>query len=430
MYTQSIALSIVALALIWFRHRILQRQLIGVASVFIVINMVSVWCGFLFYSPNAQGASIRLEIPLPSLIDILVGVNVLMLAFAIGAIAGAILRPSWLIPSQQAGLSSLQGLVNRISPNVLLISSLVILCVFIYGNGVSGLIFRNEYMTEESQVAKSVGAVGTLCAVLVQGIKLGSNMPIGFQRLGLYTVSTGTILTYGAYSSRMFAIGFVILGVGLYMGSIKRARIIYPLAGLAAFPFLLHLSLLIRGEYEQGLAPLLAATFAAQTWMSIDFATLLNNTITSNFAITSLSAIHGDIGISYLFTSINPLPGFLTDWYTLNTGLNSSTPYSAVGEWLAYGLTGGVPFFLLLGFIYDDLDLRIKKGNILAALLGSAFFLLAAITMLQYNTRSAVRFIYYFYFLNLFFSVVNYLLRGGVSAPVEQTVDSQSLRRS
>jgi hypothetical protein len=109
----------------------------------------------------------------------------------------------------------------------------------------------------------------------------------------------------------------------------------------------------------------------------------------------------GSVSNADFLTSINPLPGHFTNWESIKNHLrvNYNTPYSALGELASCGTGHLVAFFLFTGALLSlvqrcvaRLTGSLRVVGFLAASSFSGFF---AIDLLQYNLRSAVRFLVY-----------------------------------
>ena len=116
----------------------------------------------------------------------------------------------------------------------------------------------------------------------------------------------------------------------------------------------------------------------------------------------------------YLLTSINPAPGFLTDWYTIYKKLriNHYAPFTAIGEVFSYpNFAFFFYFFIGMFFAHSEKIIQRLFMNKKAAI-GFILFLLTAAFIpysFEYNLRSSLRFIYYamfFAFMQNLFSKI------------------------
>ncbi len=97
-------------------------------------------------------------------------------------------------------------------------------------------------------------------------------------------------------------------------------------------------------------------------------------------------------------TSLNPLPGSLTDWATVSETLRAHPfiPYNTIGELFSYSAAVAVVYFAIAGFLLQhaaatllrNASDRVRLGVALGVLAAAAFFM---VTSLQYNTRTVSR---------------------------------------
>ncbi len=104
------------------------------------------------------------------------------------------------------------------------------------------------------------------------------------------------------------------------------------------------------------------------------------------------------IGVHAIQTSINPLPGSMTDWTSIAPLLRAHPfiPFNAIGELFSVSLAVGVIYFAVAGFLFQYAaaalvsasSSRVRLGVALAVLAAAAFFM---VTSLEYNTRTVSR---------------------------------------
>jgi len=116
----------------------------------------------------------------------------------------------------------------------------------------------------------------------------------------------------------------------------------------------------------------------------------------------------------YLLTSINPSPGFLTDWYVIYKKLriNHYAPFTGIGEVFSYPYFAFF-FYFFIGMFFAHSEKIIQRLFInRKAIIGFILFLLTVAFIpysFEYNLRSSVRFIYYAMFFMIaqnFFSKI------------------------
>ncbi len=101
---------------------------------------------------------------------------------------------------------------------------------------------------------------------------------------------------------------------------------------------------------------------------------------------------------NYISTSLNPLPGRLTDWYEIASSLllNPWTPTGSIAQLHNLGVVQESLVWLLLGFILGLLG-KFSSTNdrsLIVSLVSVALVLSASLQFLQYSLRAGMRFVY------------------------------------
>jgi hypothetical protein len=101
---------------------------------------------------------------------------------------------------------------------------------------------------------------------------------------------------------------------------------------------------------------------------------------------------------NYISTSLNPLPGRLTDWYEIASSLllNPWTPTGSIAQLHNLGVVQESLVWLLLGFILGLLG-KFSSTNdrsLIVSLISVALVLSASLQFLQYSLRAGMRFVY------------------------------------
>ena len=101
---------------------------------------------------------------------------------------------------------------------------------------------------------------------------------------------------------------------------------------------------------------------------------------------------------NYLLTSINPLPGRLTDWYEIagNLLLNPWTPTGSIAQLHNLGVVQELTAWIILGFGLGLLGKFSSRRDraLIVSLISLALILSASLQFLQYSFRSGLRFVY------------------------------------
>jgi hypothetical protein len=101
---------------------------------------------------------------------------------------------------------------------------------------------------------------------------------------------------------------------------------------------------------------------------------------------------------NYLLTSINPLPGRLTDWYEIadNLLLNPWTPTGSIAQLHNLGVVQELTVWIVLGFVLGLLGKfsSSRDSSLIVNLISTALILSASLQFLQYSFRAGMRFVY------------------------------------
>jgi hypothetical protein len=311
--------------------------------------------------------------------------------------------------------------VARVKVFPMAVVSAIPLAFGIAGYSVSGLWRRPGYLEaygpspflKLSFVLLPIGLAGT--ALLLFNGRHSVSRPWGFSLLGLYAA-----YLFGTGSRAIVLLPLVVFGTYVVLSKATRTRgRINPVVVCGVVftsVFLLHLALALRGGnagfgVNAGLAPY-TARIAADP--SVLWANPLNSIGNVLFSVPLAGFIplhEGPRPLSYLVTSINPLPGSLTEWNQIRGNLlvNAYTPFSALGELALYGLPFVAAYFAVAGLVASRLQIWASRlngiANVLALSAVAACMPLFAFEILQYNLRSATRVLWYAGFAVLLFQV-------------------------
>lgn len=293
-----------------------------------------------------------------------------------------------------------EGVANLNKP-ALLLGSIGMLGLVIAGRGFHALLERSDYLAYEGPGA--LVKVGQ--ALLPFGLALAATAMFDRKQSGARLVAAGVVaayfLTYFSLGTRGFSMMPSIL---LITAAINGRRLGRTSLGvwLPTTYFFLQLPLALRGDFgKAGLLPWITTTFndpgslvLAEPGAAIGnvlYAVPLTGTVAEGRSVTT-----GD-----LLTSLNPLPGWLTNWEGIRGDLRIDpvTPFSGLGELGSFGLVLVATFFLAIGALLSVLQCSLTRLSEVRALFGSlagiGLTLLFSITMLQYNLRAGARIIWY-----------------------------------
>jgi hypothetical protein len=412
----TLAVSFVALVTVF--QVLIWRGVLGslpFASVpLLMLNGVGV-LGVLFHKGSTSGAVSAALPDDPAIyrratLVFIVASIALWLGGVIGAIGGTSRASTYGLGSHK-----LSSLVARVKVFPTAVVSSIPLAFGIAGYSVSGLWRRPGYLEaygpsaflKLSFVLLPIGLAGT--ALLLFKGRHSIGRPWGFFLLGLYAA-----YLFGTGSRAIVLLPLVVFGTYVVLSKATRTRgRINPVVVCGVVitsAFLLHLAIALRGG-NAGLAPY-TARIAADP--SILWANPLNSigNVLFSVPLAGFIPLHEDPRpLSYLLTSINPLPGSLTEWNQIRGNLlvNAYTPFSALGELALYGLPFLAAYFAVAGFVASRLQIWASRlggiANVLALSAVAACMPLFAFEILQYNLRSATRVLWYAAFAVLLFQV-------------------------
>lgn len=394
-----ILIFILALSIGISMHKRYRLGVLSPVAWFIFVHSISITAGYFFYSGSGYGVSVVLDADSYFYSGVVIQCLLVVISFSVGSLL--IFYRNQKIEFSPDGFDIIKRL-SSFDKSSLIGSVFVSLFIFLVGNGIDGFLTRNEYMVESYAAMKILGTVLALAVSFVVGIN--------FYKTGQFfswALIATVVLVELSYSSRMGMVSFVAFCVGLWISARNPlVKFLAISAALIVSPYLVHIALFMRGEFEQGLIPVVSHIITGdEIWTDFSLDTIANNTIFINFVITALTAKTSEINIDYILTSVNPLPGFMTDWYELEFGLNSATPYSSMGELLNFGFGFSLVFYALLGALYAKLDVLSRVNRFIFGVIGAVLFNISTITMLQYPTRSSLRMIFYFMSIVIFVKI-------------------------
>lgn len=379
----------------WAALRRLAGAFTPAAVPVLVINAIGV-LGFLFFAGLADTASVSAQLPTTdtTYTTALKIILLFTLALTLGAIVG--------LASASRNLHSLHGSRFTANPAVLYFTGSLPLLVLVWGKG-SALIEAPYYLdssgpTSAVLAGMALAPVGIL-AFAVSLFRADSRRIIGVMGL------TGWSMVLFSIGTRHLALvpGLILLGRLLAVSDQSRRVGVFKVAAvISATTVLLQLPLVLRGTFGGvGLRPF-TKRLIADPIILFDFAPQsVAGNVLFGVPLTGFVAESADLDRSDFWTSISPMPSFLTDWPVLSNRLrvNNYTPYSGLGELGAHGWLALLSYAALVGFalaivhrIISGLPDRVRPT---ALVLSIALTVLFSIDMLQYNLRSATRLMWY-----------------------------------
>lgn len=287
----------------------------------------------------------------------------------------------------------------------LLALSLIPLILYIVGYGPGGLIERRHYLemagpqlvVSASSIFGPVGAVLAAIVLIVRQSPRHLRTTAGLLLGGYFVVMLAT-------GSRAVAVLPLIL-LWLFVEFRKPGKFgvsISVVASLFSVVALLNASLVFRLEaVGAGLLPYVRVlTDNSERLSEVRFGQLVGNVL-FGVPLTGDIVMSGKLDQQYFWTSINPLPGGLTEWGSILGELSwgPATPFNTFGELFAYGAIYVVIFMFCVGALVSGLDNIIfsfdgalRQTLTLVAVIS---LLLFASAVFQYPVRNASRIVWY-----------------------------------
>ena len=287
--------------------------------------------------------------------------------------------------------------LHTIAP--ILVFSIIGMYFLVYGKGI---FIRDYYINEASRGLKIIIQLLSFITVIILGLLNEKNKILSFSlfflliTISIGTGSRNTFLYYIVYVVLLFLLG----GNTFFNKTRLYVNIIF---GFLFLSFLTGLRML----KSHGLIPYLSSItdeFNGET-QNIAFNIYYSFIFGVYVTIGTLKKAVFDFGI--VLTNLNPLPGRFTDWYQYadKMRLNIYAPFSLHGRVFKTGLLFTYIYFFFNGIVYMYFEKKIrfflKNRKILLAILLLIFLCLYIVFSFEYNMRSAVRMIYYAYFIVL-----------------------------
>lgn len=281
----------------------------------------------------------------------------------------------------------------------IMVFSIIGMYFLLYGNGI---FIRDYYINEASRGLKIIIQLLSFITVIILGLLNEKSKILSFSLfflliiISIGTGSRNTFLYYIVYIILLFLLG----GNTFFNKSRLYVNLIF---GFLFLSFLTGLRML----KSHGLIPYLSSItdeFNGET-QNIAFNIYYSFIFGVYVTIGTLKKAVFDFGI--VLTNLNPLPGRFTDWYKYadQMRLNIFAPFSLHGRVFKTGMIFTYIYFFFNGVIYMYFEKKIryflKDRKILLAILILIFLCLYIVFSFEYNMRSAVRMIYYAYFILL-----------------------------
>lgn len=326
------------------------------------------------------------------------------LAFVMGSV---------LIPTARGSLTPLVRARITASPRILIAAAVAspVLNFVAFGDS---LLSRSTYLSGGRGGITSLASASVLPGAVVVGMLIGTAKRAYLRWIGVFLALTYMAIQFGLGSRKLSLIP-VAIALGLSLSGIETLRkTTFTGSGLLSLA-LVPVPLYMRGLDSHGIFPYLPNLPDALGARSFS-GPILN--VLSSYTITAQTAKSAPLPNHWLFIEVNPAPGQAAGYYDIfgSLGLNSYTPFSAIGEMALHPRLFTLLLFGAFGLVCSYLSRRSNAlGQIGLPQVGPVFLalvLLFAIQSLQYDLRTTSRFLWYAIALDLGARVVVALRAG------------------
>lgn len=283
--------------------------------------------------------------------------------------------------------------------------ALIPLALYIVGYTAGGLIYRRHYLEMAGpQLAVSASSIfGPVGAVLTSIVLIVRRSGPHFRAAAAVLLSAYFVVMLATGSRAVAVLPLILLW--LYVEFRSPTKFLALAAAAVSLFFmvaLLNTSLIFRLEsVGAGLLPYSQLIMESPDRLfQIKFGQLVGNVL-FGVPLTGDIVMNGQLDPGNFWTSVNPLPGALTNWGTILSDLSwgPATPFNTFGELFAYGITYVAFFMFCVGALVSLLDNVISSfGGALRqtlTLVAVISLLLFASAVFQYPVRNASRIVWY-----------------------------------
>lgn len=270
--------------------------------------------------------------------------------------------------------------------------------MILYSIGWSQLMERPNYLVGSKGGLYSIASSLSLPATVMFGFVFAASS--GLRRALAAVGALVMLFEFFCLGSRRMALWTLLVAAGYALHRRnRRSLIILVVAGLFSI-WLLRVPLYLRGSPVHGFQPYFSEIGPALTAQHSGNPAL--NNLVAGFPISGTTAyLQPKIPDSWVLIELNPLPGDLVGWYSIqhSLGINSATPYSGMGELGNHGLVIASVVFGATGSLLGYFERRVRHltmyGRQFVAVAYFGFVGLFSIQIVQYDLRSSYRILYY-----------------------------------
>lgn len=337
-------------------------------------------------------------------------VYIKMLAlFIIGVFLYGFLNKSYFVLAKQRikviNVQNIKLNTSQIRSVIIVIAAVCLVLIYIdYG---SLLFYRVAYIPKENSIFKIMYQNLLIVLCLLSGIIYRTNKSIA---LTAFIIAMTIGIGVGSRSATIYLVAFGV-SYAVFLTQ-KQAKLFF----LLFIPFVIvffgyNISLRLESNMH-GLIPYLKVTISRpEILFKYTVMNIYYTFIFGFYATSETIVLYKNASVANLITTLNPLPGRLTNWYAIASKLriNEIAPYTAIGEIAKYPLFS-LLYYIALGYYFSAMDHFIKNQVLYKKYFWAALqflvLVLYVVHSFEYNLRSSHRFIYYSMLLYGFYVVV------------------------
>ena len=292
---------------------------------------------------------------------------------------------------------------NTVDFNIVLLSCFLTNLSFVLGVGFNNLLIAESYLDVENKALATISSLALYMTSALLGYALAESKEVYKKLIFLLLILINLLLVFSTASRRM-AVVPILFTTG-YNFNLNRnqkiGKLMIAVCALFVLP-LLSLPLSLRGLQSHGLIPYFQYLREINPIDLFGVNGVFKNIIFSFPLTFKVTEYRNEFDISYFLTSINPMLGDGTNWYEIKDDLrlNYFTPFNLLGEAYLYGDLIFYLFFSTIGLLTMHIShtaeniSSTRKGKIFALIL-TALTMAFSIFSIQYNTRAALRYLYW-----------------------------------
>lgn len=285
-----------------------------------------------------------------------------------------------------------------IKPDNLVLVSVIIIIIdiflvwLLYGQE---FFIREKYSVDYNKAGIMLLEYSLLFLVFLGGVQFKSKI-----LFSVFIALFVTLLCIG-FGSRMATIYLIVYSFVIFILYLnKKNQMIFAFFGIPFILLFFGYNMSLRFNETHGLGPYLALPFSNP--IEIVKNTFFNIYYTLIFGVfaTFKTLTENTPNYDHLFTSLNPAPGFLTDWYSIykNLRINPYAPFAGIGEVFTYPYFAFM-FYFFIGMFFAHSEKIIQRLLLNKKVITGFILFLLTVAFIpfsfEYNLRSSLRFIYY-----------------------------------